>query len=157
MAIYNKIYMPEFLRIYKLLIEQFLAGGLTAEEFSRSYMILFLQEKSGMSEAYFTVLQDLFEDSDSYSPMWTKSDEEQYHYRITAPTLLEEARTTLSELDDLVPFEKSIKSGETALQVVTEVQEQNKDLDMSEDELLDFVNEAVHEVRTQTKHTNMLE
>jgi prevent-host-death family protein len=48
-------------------------------------------------------------------------------------------------------FEKFLKSREVAFQVVTEVQEQNQGLDMSEDELLDFINEAVHEVRAQTK------
>jgi prevent-host-death family protein len=48
-------------------------------------------------------------------------------------------------------FEKFLKSREAAFQVVTEVQEQNKDLDMSEEELLDFINEAVHEVRAQAK------
>lgn len=54
----------------------------------------------------------------------------------------------------LIPFtlfEKFLKNREVAFQVVTEVQEQNKELDMSEDELLAFVNEAVHEVRAQTK------
>src|SRR3954462_3438114 len=48
-------------------------------------------------------------------------------------------------------FEKFLKSREAAFQVVTEVQEQNNDLDMNEEELLDFINEAVHEVRAQTK------
>jgi prevent-host-death family protein len=48
-------------------------------------------------------------------------------------------------------FEKFLKNRAVAFQVVTEVQEQNKELDMSEDELLAFVNEAVHEVRAQTK------
>lgn len=51
-------------------------------------------------------------------------------------------------------FEKFLKSREAAFQVVTEVQEQNKDLDMSEDELLDFINEAVHEVRAKTKQAS---
>ena len=48
-------------------------------------------------------------------------------------------------------FEKFLKSREAAFQVVTEVQEQNNELEMSEEELLNFVNEAVHEVRAQTK------
>jgi prevent-host-death family protein len=51
-------------------------------------------------------------------------------------------------------FEKFLKNREAAFQVITEVQEQNKDLDMSEDELLDFINEAVHEVRAQTKQAS---
>ncbi len=54
----------------------------------------------------------------------------------------------------LIPFalfEKFLKSRETAYQVVIKVQEQNQDLDMSEDELLAFINEATHEVRAQSK------
>ena len=48
-------------------------------------------------------------------------------------------------------FEKFLKNREAAYQVVTEVQKQNQDLEMNEDELLDFINEATHEVRAQTK------
>jgi prevent-host-death family protein len=52
-------------------------------------------------------------------------------------------------------FEKFLKMREEAFQVVTEVQEQNKELEnMSEDELMAFVNEIVHEVRAQTKSAN---
>jgi prevent-host-death family protein len=51
-------------------------------------------------------------------------------------------------------FEKFLKSREAAFQVVTAVQEQNKALDMREDDLLDFLNEAVHEVRAQTKQVS---
>jgi prevent-host-death family protein len=54
----------------------------------------------------------------------------------------------------LIPFalfEKFLKNRDAAYQVVTEVQKQNQGLAMNEDELLTFVNEAVHEVRTQTK------
>ena len=43
------------------------------------------------------------------------------------------------------------KKNTDALQVITQVQEQNKDIAMSEDELLAFVNEVVHEVRAQAK------
>ena len=50
-------------------------------------------------------------------------------------------------------FEKFLKLREEAFQVVAEVQAQNQELDMSEDELLTFVNEAVHEVCTQTQAT----
>jgi len=48
-------------------------------------------------------------------------------------------------------FEKFLQNREAAYQVVTEVQKQNQELDMREDELLDFINEAVHEVRAQNK------
>ncbi len=50
----------------------------------------------------------------------------------------------------LIPFtlfEKFPKSREAAFQVVKEVQEQNRELEMGEEELLAFVNEVVHEVR----------
>jgi prevent-host-death family protein len=56
----------------------------------------------------------------------------------------------------LIPFtlfEKFLKSREAAYQVVAEVQEQNKELEMNEDELLAFINEAVHEVRAQTRQS----
>lgn len=48
-------------------------------------------------------------------------------------------------------FEKFLQNREAAYKVVTEVQKQNQELDMSEDELLNFINEAVHEVRAQNK------
>jgi prevent-host-death family protein len=48
-------------------------------------------------------------------------------------------------------FEKFLKERQEAYQVVTEIQEQNQDLEMNEDELLEFINEAVHEVRNQTR------
>lgn len=48
-------------------------------------------------------------------------------------------------------FEQFLRYREAAYQMVTEVQQQNQDLKMSEDELLAFVDEAVHEVRAQTK------
>ena len=48
-------------------------------------------------------------------------------------------------------FEKFLKNREAAYQVVTEVQNQNQDLELSEDELLDLLNAATHEVRAQTK------
>ena len=51
-------------------------------------------------------------------------------------------------------FEKFLKNRDAAFQVVTEVQEQNKDLELSEDELLEFINEAVHEVRAQSKEAS---
>jgi prevent-host-death family protein len=51
-------------------------------------------------------------------------------------------------------FEKFLKNREAAFQVVAEVQEQNKELDMDEDELMEFINEAVREVRAQVKQTN---
>lgn len=51
-------------------------------------------------------------------------------------------------------FEQFLKYREAAFRVVTEVQEQNNDLDMSEEEVMAVVNEAVHEVRAQAKKSH---
>lgn len=56
----------------------------------------------------------------------------------------------------LIPFalfEQFLKHRAAAYQVVTEVQQQNQDLQMGEEELLAFINEAVHEVRAQAKQS----
>jgi len=54
----------------------------------------------------------------------------------------------------IVPFEfleKLQQEREELFSVIDEVQAQNRDLDtLSEDDLLDFVNEIVHEVRAQS-------
>jgi antitoxin (DNA-binding transcriptional repressor) of toxin-antitoxin stability system len=52
----------------------------------------------------------------------------------------------------IVPFELLEhwqKASENLYSVIDEIQEHNRNLDMSDDKLLDFVNEAVHEVRLQ--------
>lgn len=54
----------------------------------------------------------------------------------------------------LIPFalfEQFLRQRDAAYQVVRDVQEQNQGLDLSEDELLSFVDEAVHEVRANKK------
>ncbi|MCC6167144.1 MAG: type II toxin-antitoxin system Phd/YefM family antitoxin [Caldilineaceae bacterium] len=48
-------------------------------------------------------------------------------------------------------FEQFLRQRGAAYQVVLDVQQQNKDLEMNEDGLLTFVDEAVHAVRKQTK------
>lgn len=48
-------------------------------------------------------------------------------------------------------FEQFLRQRDAAYQVVVDVQQQNKELELSEDELLTFVDEAVHTVRKQTK------
>jgi prevent-host-death family protein len=55
----------------------------------------------------------------------------------------------------IVPYavlEQWRKTREELFAVIDEVQAQNADLDMSEDELMDFINECVHEVRAQAKN-----
>jgi len=52
----------------------------------------------------------------------------------------------------IVPYallEQWRRTREELFAVVDEVQAQNADLDMSEEELMDFINECVHEVRAQ--------
>jgi prevent-host-death family protein len=55
----------------------------------------------------------------------------------------------------IVPYallEQWRRTREELFAVVDEVQAQNADLDMSEEELMDFINECVHEVRAQAKN-----
>ena len=42
------------------------------------------------------------------------------------------------------------KASEKLFAVIDDIQEHNRDLGMSDDELMDFVNEAIHEVRSQS-------
>jgi len=49
----------------------------------------------------FLIVEDLFEDIDSYSPMWTLDDEAKYPYRIIEATLREEARESFSKVGGL--------------------------------------------------------
>jgi len=63
--------------------------------------------------------------------------------------VLERNGKPVAALISFAPYERFLKSREAAYQIVTEVQEQNQALGMSEEELLAFVNETVHEVRTR--------
>lgn len=48
-------------------------------------------------------------------------------------------------------FEQFRRQRDAAYQVVLDVQRQNEDLELSEDQLLDLIDEAVHTVRKQAK------
>lgn len=48
-------------------------------------------------------------------------------------------------------FEQFRRQRDDAYQVVLDVQQQNQDLELSEDQLLDLLDEAVHTVRKQAK------
>lgn len=65
--------------------------------------------------------------------------------------VLEKNGRPAAALIPIALFEKFLKNREAAYQVVEDVQAQNQQLDMDEDELLDFLNENVHEARAQAK------
>ncbi len=46
------------------------------------------------------ILVNLFEDVDSYDPIWTPEDEAKYPYRIMEPTLREEARKAIKAWEE---------------------------------------------------------
>jgi hypothetical protein len=54
-------------------------------------------EPGGMEKPVFDILENLFEDVEAYSPMWSVEDESPY--RITEESLRREARTALQDLD----------------------------------------------------------
>lgn len=65
--------------------------------------------------------------------------------------VLEKNGRPAAALIPIALFEKFLKNREAAYQVVEDVQAQNQQLDLDEDELLDFLNENVHEARAQAK------
>lgn len=65
--------------------------------------------------------------------------------------VLEKNGRPAAALIPIALFEKLLKNREAAYQVVEDVQTQNQPLDMDEDELMDFLNESIHEARAQAK------
>jgi len=51
---------------YSELIERFLDGEATAEEFSTNYMDTFIEEEADFSEGTYQILQQLFRESDAF-------------------------------------------------------------------------------------------
>jgi hypothetical protein len=85
-------------RKYKTMVQDFLNGRLSAEEFARKYLDCFASEPGNrMGRPLFNILQDLFEDVDAYSPMWLPEDE--CSFRITETTLRREAEDALTRLE----------------------------------------------------------
>lgn len=81
---------------YKSLIEDFLEGKISAQEFERSYLSKFKNEPGGMDHALYEILQELFSAVDSYSPNATSKDKDPF--TTSEETLKEEARSSLRRL-----------------------------------------------------------
>lgn len=67
--------------------------------------------------------------------------------------VLEKNGKPAAALISMSMFERFIKNREAAYQVVLEVQKQNEDLEMTEEELLKFVNEVTHEMRAKNNQS----
>lgn len=65
--------------------------------------------------------------------------------------VLEKNGRPAAALIPIALFEKLLKKREAAYAVVDDVQVQNEPLDMDEEELLDFLNKAIHDARAQAK------
>src|SRR5258708_2852889 len=78
------------------LIDIYLDGSISAIELRDSYSKLFAAIEAGeIDRSLFLIIEDFFEDIDSYSPNWTSKDEANFTYRITEKTLREEAKKSL--------------------------------------------------------------
>jgi len=83
------------------LLEEFSNGLFPIQKFCDEYIKLFASIEAGEIDAnLFHILEDLFEDIDAYSPMWTPDDEAKFPYRITEPTLRLEAQKSFIELEE---------------------------------------------------------
>lgn len=83
---------------YIALIQSYLDGHIAADEFAERYDKTFRSEPGGMPRALFDILQDLWEDVEAYSPMWTAEDEKKHFYKITERTLRREASEAVLQL-----------------------------------------------------------
>jgi hypothetical protein len=84
-------------RGYKDLIQAFLDENLLVGEFETRYLTAFKNEPDEMDKQLFLILEDLFEDLDAYSPIWTQEDESPL--RITEQRLRQEAAEALIQLE----------------------------------------------------------
>jgi hypothetical protein len=83
---------------YRALVKAFVDSALPAEAFALSYNDAFLQDPGDeMDRPLFDILEDLWEDVEAYSPMW--SPEEEDPFKITEEALRREAIQALMELD----------------------------------------------------------
>jgi hypothetical protein len=82
---------------YRELIATFVSQHMPVEAFEAAFLRKFKAETRDLERPLFEILEDLFEDVDAYSPLWTVADETPV--RITETTLRREAETALAELD----------------------------------------------------------
>lgn len=81
------------------LLEAYGSSSLSVDKFSDEYLKLFAAIGAGeFDRELFHIFEDIFEDIDAYSPVWTLEDEEKYPYRITEATLRVEMKKSLFEL-----------------------------------------------------------
>jgi hypothetical protein len=90
---------------YRGLILDFVERRVSVKDFETTYFKWMKAEPAGATDRpLFLILENLFEDLDAYSPMWTEQDENAY--RITEATLRKEAETALRELDEYLHGEE---------------------------------------------------
>lgn len=83
---------------YRELLKSYLAGGLSAEDLILQFNDAFLNESSdSLGDEVFKILQDLFEDGEAYSSLWSTDDENDF--RITEPTFRSEVQQSLEDLN----------------------------------------------------------
>jgi hypothetical protein len=85
---------------YQTLLQNYTVQIISTEQFEIEYLESFKNESGDMDKRLFDILEDLFEDLDAYSPMWTLEDEKDAPYRITEVTLRKEVVIALQKLED---------------------------------------------------------
>ena len=85
------------LKAYMYLIDGFLRGELSADDFQTIYLTTFKREHDNMNPALFAILQDLFEDVDAYSSLWSEEDESETC--LTEPSLRREVVDAVEKLE----------------------------------------------------------
>jgi hypothetical protein len=63
---------------YKLLIDTYLTGLMSAEQFVLEFNNLFLVE-TNLDYPLYEILESIFEDGEAYSPLWSIEDEDDFH------------------------------------------------------------------------------
>jgi hypothetical protein len=81
---------------YVHLLLRYVSGQADVDTFIYEFNLLFESEVDPNPRHLFDILQDLFEDIDAYSPMWTELDVNEF--RITEKTLKQEAKKALQAL-----------------------------------------------------------
>ena len=91
---------------YRTLIKAFLDGMLTTDEFMLCYDRAFMEDPGQyMDRPLFNILENLWEDMDAYSPLWTP--EQIGPFAITEETLRQEAAQALMEFEEYLKGDAS--------------------------------------------------